>query len=280
MTNAPRRGGAGGAIGGGPDEPFDDDDTEDVPALPTNLRAQFFTAALSDIGLRRSENQDRALALRHAVVVADGVGGSHGGAFAAQAAVDELRSRLAAPLDEVGTNAAIRAAAEAADGAIRRHAAEEGWPSCATTVVGAVRVADGPEQPSRVVIGNVGDSPAMLWRDGALHRLTEDHTVQVTAGDSTSRSVLTRCLGGGVNDVRPDLVTIRTHPGDVFVLCSDGLTKELDDLQIAMVLADGRSPADTCRSLVDVALAKGARDNVSVAILAEGRRSWRGGGPA
>ncbi len=126
-------------------------------------------------------------------------------------------------------------------------------------------------------LAHAGDSRAYLCRDGKLEQLTRDHTrVQemVDAGVMTReeaathrlRNVLTNVLGGGVPLTDVDLNRVRLAPGDTVLLCSDGLYDVVGDGEIAAILAGAASAPAACGSLVDLALARGAPDNVTAVV--------------
>ncbi len=126
-------------------------------------------------------------------------------------------------------------------------------------------------------LGHVGDSRAYLCREGSLRQLTRDHTrVQklVDAGVLTReeaathrlRSVLTNVLGGGTPLTDVDLHRVQLSVGDTMLLCSDGLYEVVKDPEIASILAGSTSAEAACRSLVDLALERGAPDNVTVVV--------------
>ncbi len=127
-------------------------------------------------------------------------------------------------------------------------------------------------------VAHVGDSRAYRLRDGRLDQLTQDHTwvhEQVVAGllsNEQARShplknVVTRALGGE-SEVVVDVRELQVEPGDLFLLCSDGLTGMLSDADIRDRLGSGRSLHEICRSLVNEANARGGLDNVTVVLLA------------
>jgi protein phosphatase len=142
-----------------------------------------------------------------------------------------------------------------------------------TTIVAMVRLGD------RAVIGHVGDSRAYLLREGRLQRLTNDHSwvsEQVRLGllsDEEAdrhpmRNIITRALGNR-EDLDVDVAEHAVLPGDIFLLCSDGLNTMLTDEQIRATLADhSTNPEAACRALVDQANNHGGEDNVTVVVLA------------
>jgi protein phosphatase len=138
-----------------------------------------------------------------------------------------------------------------------------------TTVTAAVVDAEGEE----VAIGHVGDSRAYRLRGGKLERLTRDHSLveelrrkgqltEAQAEDHPQRSIITRALGPEP-EVDVDVQTVPVAPGDVFLICSDGLTTMLDEERIAKLIAGASSMEAAVRALVDEANRAGGRDNIT-----------------
>ena len=126
-------------------------------------------------------------------------------------------------------------------------------------------------------IVHVGDSRVYLLHEACLHRLTRDHTYVQMLVDSGqlskeeaahfgARHVLVNALGGFDEDVEVDVDQLKLTTGDRLLLCSDGLTDLVDDDAIRQVLIDYRESAEACRRLVDLALAAGGKDNVTVVV--------------
>ena len=126
-------------------------------------------------------------------------------------------------------------------------------------------------------IAHAGDSRAYLYRAGLLHQLTHDHTVAQSLADAGAirpeevhtharRHVLTNYLGGPPFGLQPECVTLRLAHGDRLLLCSDGLTEMVDDPAIAAALGHHPEPEAACHALVGLALERGGRDNVTVAL--------------
>jgi protein phosphatase len=129
------------------------------------------------------------------------------------------------------------------------------------------------------MITHVGDSRAYLFRAGALHRLTRDHTYaqllvdvgQLAPGDVASsphRHLLTNALGGTITDVHVDTDRLRLEDSDRVLLCSDGLTDLVDDATITSILQGTTTSKDACARLVQQALDGGGHDNVTVIVAA------------
>ncbi|QTV79517.1 PP2C family protein-serine/threonine phosphatase [Microbacterium sp. NIBRBAC000506063] len=228
-------------------------------------------AGTTDTGRRRETNQDAFLAEYPLFVVADGMGGHAGGEIASQATIGELRGVLAAGEVTPGT---IEAALERATEAITSHpeATDEGT---GTTLTG-VFLTDVDGQPRWMSL-NIGDSRVYLLRDGAISQVTTDHSVVqelISSGRLSPEeaeghpysNVITRAVGASDLTV-PDYVSIEPHDGDVFVICSDGLTKELTDYGILHFVTGQPEPAAAVDAMLSAALENGGRDNVTLIVV-------------
>lgn len=231
-------------------------------------------AARSDVGVVRQGNEDSGYAAPRLLIVADGMGGHAGGELASATAV----ATLADMADEaLGQGEALTRLAEAVDGAgatIGLVVADS--PELAgmgTTVTALYWLADG--DGARIAIVHVGDSRAYLLRESALSQITHDHTyVQtlVDAGRITEeeahthprRNLLMRALDG-VQVAEPDLSVREARLGDRYLLCSDGLHGVVSNDEIARILGS-REPTVCVTELVDLALSRGAPDNVTVVV--------------
>jgi PPM family protein phosphatase len=220
----------------------------------------------TDTGRQRSANEDSLFVRSPIFVVADGMGGAQAGEVASKAAAEAFdRDLPEAPPEQV-----LRETIEAANRKIHELARND--PSRAgmgTTITAAIVDAANEE----VCVGHVGDSRAYRLRAGRLERLTRDHSLveemrrkgQITdaqAEDHPQRSIITRALGPEP-EVEVDLQTVPASPGDVFLICSDGLTTMVDEERIAAVLGGGDSMTTAVRALVDEANRAGGRDNIT-----------------
>ena len=231
----------------------------------------FRGVAATDAGRVRSSNQDLGLATEELLAVADGMGGHVGGEIAARVALDTLRHAFGQHRDPTGliaaTNDANRAVFELSEREPQLH-------GMGTTLTAAALVRVGRRQ--RLVLTNVGDSRAYLLTGGSLSQLTEDHSLveeMVRHGELTAeeaavhphRHVLTRALGID-RSVTVDSWELDPSPGSRLLLCSDGLTNEVNDHDIAAVLATATDPAAAAAQLVALALDHGGSDNVTVVV--------------
>ena len=224
-------------------------------------------ATRTDTGRQRNANEDSFFTRGPLFVVADGMGGAQAGEVASKAAAESFDRELPqAPPQRV-----LRETIETANRAIHEQARKD--PELAgmgTTTTAAILDLEAEE----VAIGHVGDSRAYRLRGGKLEQLTRDHSLveemrrkgQLTdaqAEDHPQRSIITRALGPE-REVEVDLQTVPAQPGDVFLICSDGLTTMLTDEQIARLLTRATSLQSAVRALVDEANRAGGRDNITV----------------
>ncbi len=232
------------------------------------LRATQVTCK-SDTGRQRRDNEDSAFARAPLFVVADGMGGAQAGEVASQLAVDtfaeelpagpDVEERLAERVREANRRIHERARAE------REHA------GMGTTLTAAYL------QDDELVIAHVGDSRAYLLRDGALRRLTRDHSLvhelvergkltEAEAAEHPQRSIITRALGPEAT-VDVDTWTYPARAGDVLLLCSDGLTSMVPEDEVAEILQGGGPLERSAAELIDAANAAGGRDNITVVLF-------------
>ena len=234
------------------------------------------TAVATDTGYLRTANQDLALASADLAVVADGMGGHLGGEIAARVAVEEL---LAAFERDRTTDGLIAAVRVANDAVYRRSRSDRNVRGMGTTLTAAALVGDEPDGQLRLALVNVGDSRGYLVdrQERRVLQLTEDHSVveeMVRNGELTPaeaavhphRHVLTRALGIEPG-IEPDCWELDLEPGSRLLLCSDGLTNELDEQEIAEVLLDEPNIDKSAAQLVRLALRRGGTDNITVVVL-------------
>ncbi|HEX5526732.1 MAG TPA: Stp1/IreP family PP2C-type Ser/Thr phosphatase [Solirubrobacterales bacterium] len=224
-------------------------------------------AVRTDTGRQRNANEDSLFTKAPLFVVADGMGGAQAGEVASKTAADSF----AQGLPKAAPERALEQTIEGANRTIHELARKD--PSLAgmgTTTTAALVDLEAEE----VAIGHVGDSRAYRLRRGQLEQLTRDHSLveemrrkgQLTdaqAEDHPQRSIITRALGPEP-EVQVDLQTVPAQAGDVFLICSDGLTTMLDDEQIGRILARATSLTAAVRALVDEANRAGGRDNITV----------------
>jgi protein phosphatase len=220
---------------------------------------------------QREDNQDRYLASPPVFAVADGMGGHVGGAAAAEAVVEALRSLIGA---ETTTVERIRLALQRADGEIRAFRGPN-MAGAGTTVAGVALVdeGDGPQW----AVFHIGDSRVYRWHDGQLELCTKDHSVvqelidagyisDESAATHPQRHIITRALGVGPRP-EPEILLLPIFLDDRFLVCSDGLTGELSDKRIAELVSFDGGPEAIAAALTAEAENLGARDNVTVGVV-------------
>ncbi len=237
---------------------------------------------MTDIGLKRASNQDAFCKGAPSdgiefTVLCDGMGGHRGGNVAAEVAVRTFYELLSYRL---GTPVRTKDVKNILLGTVARVSLlisdiAEKTPDFAgmgSTVVLAVRFG------KKMALAHVGDSRAYLYRNGKLKRLTKDHSLvqeMIDRGEITPaegekhphRNVITRTLGYA-EDSAPEIVFSEVKPGDVFLLCTDGLTVTVNDGDLEQ-LCSAVPPEDLASRLVSEALARGGPDNITVGILSE-----------
>ena len=226
-------------------------------------------AGVSDVGHRRQVNEDSLVSLPSLFAVADGMGGHSAGDRASAAVVARLGD-LGESIDEAALTEALVAAANDIDDLSADMPLGAG-----TTVTGAVL--DTEHGAPRFIVFNIGDSRVYRFAGNDLTQVTRDHSVVqelIDAGlvsaedaeDHPEANVITRALG--FREVpQPDFWLVPLVAGMRLLLCSDGLTKELNAARIRMHLAARLTAAETAGALVDAALAAGGRDNVTVVVV-------------
>jgi len=239
--------------------------------------------AATHVGRLRTINQDSYALLpdRDLFIVADGMGGHQGGEVASRLAIETLQVAY-----QDATSDALADAIAVANHRIRNEGdADPNLRGMGTTVVALALMAEGADestdddgdQPEHLVIANVGDSRAYLFRDGSLAQLTEDHSVvadlvregRITAEEAEvhpQRNIVTRVLGV-YESVDVDLWPVDPITGDRFLLCSDGLFNEVGADQIGSVLRRLDDPAEAAEELVRLANEGGGRDNITVVLV-------------
>ncbi len=220
----------------------------------------------TDTGRQRNANEDSFFVRPPIFVVADGMGGAQAGEVASKAAADAFDVDLPEGPPEGVLRKTILTANRRIHDLARADPSRAGM---GTTLTAAIVDAAAEE----VAIGHVGDSRAYRLRAGKLEQLTRDHSLveemrrkgqltEAQAEDHPQRSIITRALGPEP-EVEPDLQTVPAAPGDVFLICSDGLTTMLGEEQIGELLSTATSLDAAVRDLVDEANRAGGRDNIT-----------------
>lgn len=222
----------------------------------------------TDVGLVRDHNEDSLAVNPPLYAVADGMGGHAAGEVASEIAIQTLVAN--APETPDGDD--LARAVVAANHAVIRAAAEGiGRKGMGTTMTAAMLVG------KRLVVAQVGDSRAYLLHEGALQRITRDHSLmadlvesgQITAEEARvhpQRSVITRALGSDPSTL-PDIYEMNVAPGDRLLLCSDGLSGMVDDSLLESTLERVKDPQRCAAALVNEAISAGGHDNVTAIVV-------------
>jgi PPM family protein phosphatase len=267
--------------------------------------ARYTAAAITDRGRKRGSNEDAfGYSAEHGVyLVCDGMGGAAAGEIASSLAVDEVLRLVSERLSEkasagseseTGAVSEIipRIAAEAvlvANEAIHsRGQRNANLSGMGTTLVGLM--VDAPdsnldsqleaqsEERRRVWIFNVGDSRCYRMRNGSIEQCTQDHSLveeqirlgrmtRAQAARSPLRNVITRALGTQVS-VTPDVIEVAVESGDLFLLCSDGLPREISDEKIESILNESHNELEElCTRLIQAANKAGGHDNITCLLV-------------
>lgn len=228
-------------------------------------------AGLSDLGRKRRQNEDAFVCEPPLFAIADGMGGAQAGEVASRLAAAVIEEGAAAIEDGEGVATVVRAA----NARIFERAVHD--PSVAGMGTTAT-VALVDEKDGSVTIAHVGDSRAYRYRDGALEQLTTDHSLvgelvrsgrltEAEAAVHPHRSVITRALGTDA-DVEVDTLTLDAAPGDLLLLCSDGLSAMVRDDEIERLLSsNGGDPEKAAHALIGAANAAGGEDNITVVLV-------------
>jgi PPM family protein phosphatase len=247
----------------------------------------------TDVGRRRPHNEDTlgllpaeyqplAAERGYLFAVADGMGGAEKGEVASRLAVEALFATYYDDSEpDLPPEAALRAAFAAANGTVYGEGLNLDFGMMGTTLVAALVAND------RLIVGHVGDSRAYLIRDGALRRLTDDHSLveeQMRAGlltpdqarTSPQRNIITRAIGHQVDVEDDQRVESPLQPGDLVLLCSDGLHGMLEDEEL-LAIAQQADLAGAAAALIAAANARGGHDNITsllVRVLAVGTNTF------
>lgn len=223
----------------------------------------------TDTGRQRRANEDALLSRAPLFVVADGMGGAQAGEVASQVAVEAFKGGFEGSAEP---EAALAQLARDANARIHELAHSHSEQAGMGTTLTAMYVG-----PQDVSIAHVGDSRAYCLRDGELMRLTDDHSLvdelmrqgRLTpqeAEEHPQRSVITRALGPELT-VEVDTRSLRARDGDIYLLCSDGLTTMLSEQRVAELLRSHSELRSAGEALIAAANAAGGRDNITVVLV-------------
>lgn len=248
-----------------------DVEEEEEPTGPTAL-ILVTAVGRTDPGLRRKHNEDAYLIMEdhQLVVIADGMGRHAAGEVASQLCIAAIREAFEKSDFGPSTKPAVAKYAGRLRGAIfqsNRRIFEEArknvaWAGMGTTVVAAYFALNN----QRVHVAHVGDSRCYRLRGTRLTQLTADHTLGAAGVQGKSASVLSRAVGIE-EEVEVEFTTESPLPGDVYLLCSDGLSRMLQDEEIQEVLEGVRDLEEATKVLIDKANARGGRDNITAILV-------------
>ena len=210
------------------------------------------------------------------IVVCDGMGGANAGSVASSVAADVFMHHMGRYIENLGPQGDIASKMSEAVAAANRvvydkSASKEEYAGMGTTLAAAISTVDGE------VIANIGDSRVYHVTTSSITQITKDHSVveeMITRGDLTrlearrhpKKNLITRAIGA-IREELPDLFFLNMSSGDQILLCSDGLTNVVFDSEILFELQCGGSVRESCEKLIEMALTRGAPDNVTAVIF-------------
>jgi protein phosphatase len=254
--------------------------------MSASMRA--IAAGLSDVGLQREHNEDSFVVLKEydLFVVADGMGGHRAGDVASKLATETISEFFKSTANEDVTwpfhfdtnlseeeNRLLTGIRVANRQIFERSTRSREYHGMGTTVVGAMF----SPSKKRMYIGHVGDSRCYRIRDGKIEQLTRDHSLindyLLAMPDLTDeqrselpKNVITRALGMQ-DQVVVDLQHDDPHPGDIYILCSDGLSGMIEDAEIQNIIQRSANIGDACRELIAKANEHGGEDNITAVVI-------------
>jgi len=240
-------------------------------------KSELISASISDRGLseKRPQNEDSFVELPQYGVfaVADGVGGANAGDFASQMAIELITEAVSNQGIESDAEQLFRMAIDHANRSIHQMASDLPQLSSMATTIVALHL-----KGNIATVAHVGDSRIYRFTpDGQAFRETQDHSVveeEVRAGRLTpeealihpSRNVISRAVGAE-NTVDIDVRTIMVEPNTTFLLCSDGITRHINDEELQAIFATGADPRLICDHLKELCYSRGAEDNLTAVIV-------------
>jgi protein phosphatase len=233
--------------------------------------------AATDTGNLRGQNEDAHIAEQNLFAVADGMGGHNAGEVASAMAIEHLRSIALSGVSSAEAFAQVVRDLNSAIHASATSTTDQRGMGTTLTAAALLKSTSDTDQPSQIVIANVGDSRTYLLRSGELRQMSVDHSyVQelVTEGLLTvdearthpRRNIVTRALGID-EQVSVDTWTIPMFDGDRFMLCSDGLVDEVPIDEITEMMREHSTPQHVAERLVTAAKRHGGRDNITVIVV-------------
>lgn len=234
--------------------------------------------SITDIGRRRKLNQDFVYTsdqpvgnLSNLFIVADGMGGHNAGDYASKVTVETIVEKVSNS-SETESTCILEEAIQAANTLIRDKACESAdLEGMGTTVVAATC------RENRLFVANVGDSRLYVTNGREIRQITRDHSwveEMVRRGGMgreearvhPGKNIITRAIGGD-DKVKVDYFMVHLKEGDLVLMCTDGLTNMLEDVEICKILEGARDLSKKARELVEAANERGGRDNISVLLI-------------
>lgn len=249
-----------------------DDAAADDESAGANALILVSATAQTDRGLRRKRNEDNLLVMvNHGVyAVADGMGGYAGGEIASELAVRTVEKAFNTSEFEGEPHHGLPAAAselaraiQMANAAILDKAETDKKLEGMGTTICAARFSPSKQ---RLYVGHVGDSRLYRMRGGQLKQITSDHTMRDLGATGPNASLLSRAVGIWPT-VPIDVILCKPEPGDLYLLCSDGLTKMVDDVGVGNAMRSGKAPSEIVEGLITKANEHGGKDNITVILI-------------
>lgn len=237
------------------------------------------TFSITDIGKKRKLNQDYVFAsekplgnLPNIFIVADGMGGHNAGDYASKYTVETMKEEIERSFEKNPVKIMGRAIEIANDHIRKKAKEEETLKGMGTTVVAATCLGD-----KYLEVANVGDSRLYVVNDRKIEQITRDHSLveemirmggidRASARSHPDKNIITRAIGAR-DTVEVDFFNVELHPGDIVLMCSDGLTNMLEDGEIHRILGGRESVEEKAEELVKAANNNGGRDNIAVIII-------------
>ena len=228
----------------------------------------FRAGAETDCGLKRSENQDayRCLPARGLFIISDGMGGGEGGRRAAEMVVRILEQAVAVPMKHLSD---ITRFAHQANAEIRDYAGEHNLRGMGATIAGILLSAF---HPGDGLLFSAVDSRGYRLRNGVLEQLTTDHTIASAMGVGEEKlarhlqGILTNVAGCGASFFL-ETRELELCPGDVYLLCSDGISRQVPEPEMKRILERAETPAARGHALIEASLKAGGVDNATAIVL-------------
>ncbi len=246
------------------------------------------TFAITDIGRKRKINQDYVYTSEEPVgrlpnlfIVADGMGGHKAGDYASKMTVETMVREISASCERDTVGIFGRAIENANELVCRAAATEADLEGMGTTVVAATC------RGNYLQAANVGDSRLYIVSEKKIQQITRDHSLveemvrmgiisREEARVHPDKNKITRAVGAS-EKVEPDFFTVELKPGELVLLCSDGLTNMLEDEEIRMIICGARDIVEKAQGLVEAANRNGGKDNISVILIEQGGEEAAGG---